>query len=388
MGKPYGLPQRFWWTVIASALCLFVLWSTAVPMSMWANPLNEKQQELQRVEQEKAATVKQLNQTKNQERSLTAELNALERQLEQAENELAVLNNKLQSTENDLRQTTADLKKAEEELTEQTNLLGERLRAMQENGAVSYIEVLLTSGDFSDLLNRIDLMKEIVAQDVTLMEDIKKKQTEIENKKRDLEKKKVELLAVQGSVRSKRESIEVASRSKQRLLANIYQEKAAYEKALNELERTSRELELAIRRLQSPNDPAAVVKGKGAMAWPTAGPITSYFGYRTHPVYGTKRLHAGLDIGAPHGQTVVAAADGTVIMADWYGGYGKAVVIDHGGGISTLYGHNSALLVSAGQKVTRGQAIAKVGSTGVSTGPHCHFEVRVNGTPQDPLGWL
>ena len=124
------------------------------------------------------------------------------------------------------------------------------------------------------------------------------------------------------------------------------------------------------------------------MIWPADGPITSYYGYRTHPIHGVRKLHTGLDIGAGHGQTVVAAADGTVIMSDWYGGYGQTVVIDHGGGISTLYAHNSALLVSVGQTVSQGQAIARVGSTGVSTGPHCHFEVRVNGVPEDPLGWL
>ena len=180
----------------------------------------------------------------------------------------------------------------------------------------------------------------------------------------------------------------MASRSKKRLLTDIHQEKSVYEKALNELERTSRELEQAIRRLQSPDDPAIVTKGKGAMAWPTAGPITSYYGYRTHPIHGTRKLHTGLDISAPHNQAVMTATDSTVIMSDWYGGYGQTIVIDHGGGVSTLYGHNSSLVVGVGQQVVRGQTVAKIGSTGVSTGPHCHFEVRVNGTPEDPLGWL
>ncbi|MFY9188851.1 MAG: peptidoglycan DD-metalloendopeptidase family protein [bacterium] len=379
---------RCWLASMAMVLCLVALWTAAVPAWGQANPLDEKQRELRQVEEKKAATSQQLQQAKKQERNLTAELNTLERQLEEAEHELAVLNQKMQTTEHNLCQTEAELKKTEAELAEQIDILGERLRAMQENGSVSYIEVLLSSGDFSDLLNRFDLLKEIVAQDVVLMESIKKKQAEIEVQKQALEKKRAELLSLQGSVRTKKQTIESRSRARGELLAQITNEKKAYEQALNELERTSRELELAIRRLQSPDDPATVVRGKGAMAWPTAGSITSYFGYRTHPVFGTRRLHSGLDIAASYGQTVVAAADGTVIMSGSYGGYGKAVIIDHGGGTSTLYGHNSALLVKVGQKVQRGQAIAKAGSTGVSTGPHLHFEVRVNGTPEDPLGWL
>ncbi|NLG86493.1 MAG: hypothetical protein GX489_04670, partial [Firmicutes bacterium] len=219
--------KHFLWAGVVLALSFFVFMSVAVPALSWANPLDEKQKELQQVEQKKAATAQQLNQTKKQERNLTTELNTLERQLEQAENELASLNQKMQVTENDLRQTTAELQKAETELAEQTDILGERLRAMQENGTVSYIEVLLSSGDFGDLLNRIDLMKEIIAQDVTLMENIKKKQAEIAIKKHDLEKKKAQLVTLQGSVRTKKENIEVASRSKQRVLTDIVKQKEA-----------------------------------------------------------------------------------------------------------------------------------------------------------------
>ncbi|NMA54945.1 MAG: peptidoglycan DD-metalloendopeptidase family protein [Firmicutes bacterium] len=378
----------YWLLTASLVLCLLVASMTVVPIYGQANPLSEKQQELREVERKKEATSKQLDQIKKQEQSLTAELNKLDRQLEQAENELAVLNKKIQDTETKLHQTEAELKKTEEELQEQTDILGERLRAMQENGAVTYLEVLLSSGDFSDLLNRLDLLKEIVAQDVALMESIEQKRAEVAAKKMALEQKQAELLSLHGSVRTQKQTIESRSRERAEILARIKNDKQAYEQALNELERTSRELEQAIRRLQSPGDPTSLVRGKGAMIWPADGPITSYYGYRTHPIHGVRKLHTGLDIGAGHGQTVVAAADGTVIMSDWYGGYGQTVVIDHGGGISTLYAHNSALLVSVGQTVSQGQAIARVGSTGVSTGPHCHFEVRVNGVPEDPLGWL
>ena len=152
------------------------------------------------------------------------------------------------------------------------------------------------------------------------------------------------------------------------------------------LVKQARELETEILRKQSNN--GEYVGGK--MLWPVPGHtrISSYFGYRIHPIFKTKKLHTGLDIPAPTGSSVVAAADGTVISSGVLGGYGNAVLIDHGGGIVTLYGHNSSLLVSEGQKVKKGDQISRAGSTGFSTGPHVHFEVRRNGKYEDPIPWV
>ncbi len=130
------------------------------------------------------------------------------------------------------------------------------------------------------------------------------------------------------------------------------------------------------------------VQGSGAMLWPLAGEITSDFGWRTHPISGAQSFHSGIDIGGDYGEPIYAAQAGTVEYAGWISGYGNAVIINHGGGISTLYGHCQALLVSTGQSVAQGELIAECGSTGNSTGPHCHFEVRVNGEPVNPLGYL
>jgi murein DD-endopeptidase MepM/ murein hydrolase activator NlpD len=134
---------------------------------------------------------------------------------------------------------------------------------------------------------------------------------------------------------------------------------------------------------------AAPAKAPGRLLIPVPGaPITSPYGYRIHPIYGTSILHTGIDYGADEGTPIRAAADGVVVSAGWYGGYGNATIIDHGGGIATLYGHQSSMAVSAGQKVTQGQTIGRVGCTGNCTGPHVHFEVRVNGDPVDPAGYI
>ncbi|HHW15275.1 MAG TPA: peptidoglycan DD-metalloendopeptidase family protein [Firmicutes bacterium] len=171
------------------------------------------------------------------------------------------------------------------------------------------------------------------------------------------------------------------------MLRRIQSERQAYEAALDEWEQTARQLESFIRGQQKrgPASPQATAK---RMLWPVRGAVTSEYGYRVHPILKTRRYHSGLDIAVPYGTPVVAAAGGTVILSGWVGGYGKTVIIDHGGGISTLYGHNSTLLVSVGQTVRAGQTIAKAGSTGLSTGPHVHFEVRQNGQPTDPRAWL
>jgi murein DD-endopeptidase MepM/ murein hydrolase activator NlpD len=126
----------------------------------------------------------------------------------------------------------------------------------------------------------------------------------------------------------------------------------------------------------------------GGFVRPVAGPITSPFGYRIHPIYGTSILHAGVDIGADSGTPIKAAQAGVVVSAGWISGYGNATIIDHGGGVTTLYGHQSALGVSAGDKVSQGQTIGRVGCTGSCTGPHLHFEVRINGTPVDPMPYI
>ena len=161
---------------------------------------------------------------------------------------------------------------------------------------------------------------------------------------------------------------------------------------LEDLEAESKALNSEIQRLQAEQAAknGTSTKAPGAYVWPcpSSRTITSNYGYRVHPVTGAKKLHSGMDIGASYGAAVVAAASGTVIMSKYYGGYGNCIIIDHGGGVSTLYGHMSSLVAKTGQTVSAGETIGKVGSTGVSTGNHLHFEVRINGSTVNPANYV
>ncbi|HBS58710.1 MAG TPA: peptidase M23, partial [Firmicutes bacterium] len=183
-------------------------------------------------------------------------------------------------------------------------------------------------------------------------------------------------------------TVDAKRREQQNMLDNVLTEKNTAEQAYAELEETSRNIERMIQQMQNPAANRAQARASGVLIWPAAGQITSPFGWRMHPVFGTQKFHTGIDIGADYGDAVAAADSGVVIHADWLGGYGKAVIIDHGNGLQTLYAHNSELLVYEGQAVRKGQTISRVGSTGYSTGPHLHFEVRQNGTPTNPMAYL
>ncbi|HHV71552.1 MAG TPA: peptidoglycan DD-metalloendopeptidase family protein [Clostridia bacterium] len=369
-----------------------VLVITAISGTAFADKLEETKNQLQKVEQQIKQQQNLLNQTKKQEKNVLAELESLENSIEKLEKELADLDNKLKQTETQVAQTENEIAQTEQELEQKIEILNQRLRDIYENGNVSYLEVILGAESFSDFVNRMEYLQLIFKQDVTLFEEVKAAKEALEAKKQELEKQKREILAMKTEASNKKAERELQVASRGKILEQIRTDKETYERMLDELEQTSRELELLIRQLQgdTANTPSQV---SGKMAWPTAGRISSYYGMRTHPIFKTKKMHTGLDIAAPSGQNIVAAESGKVIYSSlstgsWMGGYGNTVIIDHGGGISTLYGHTSKVLVRQGETVKRGQVIAKVGSTGNSTGPHLHFEVRVNGVPKDPLGWL
>ena len=288
-----------------------------------------------------------------------------------------------------------ELALAAQRLRWQEQIFARRVVQTYKAGDVDYLSMLLNAGSYEDMLTRVRFIRDLVDSDNTLVGSLAeardavalaKRQAAVETRRakglRDqLKHKNDQLVALKSEQLSVAAATRQARREKTTALARVERDIRTWEAPAAQLARESAALAGVIRGQQGDG------KFSGALAWPVAGPITSPFGWRVHPIFHVRKLHTGIDIGAGYGVPIHAADGGRVIYATWMSGYGNTVVIDHGGGISTLYAHQSSFAVGGGL-VSKGQVIGYVGSTGYSTGPPLHFEVRVNGNPVDPLGYL
>lgn len=268
------------------------------------------------------------------------------------------------------------------------------------HGQLNYLEVITGAKSFSDFANRLELLKRVIRSDYNLILEIQNQKAQIEAKEEQLEKDKARLDALAQEAQKAQSQIAAKKAEQQKVLDDAKDNKAAAAQMEQDLIAESKRVHNLIQeRLrqqeaarqaasQSGGEAPSYTQGSGVLSWPCNGPITSPYGYRVHPIFGTTIYHSGIDIGVDYGTPIHSADSGTVIYAGWISGYGNAVIIDHGNGMQTLYGHNQSLNVSEGQSVSKGQVIAFAGSTGNSTGPHCHFEVQVNGSAVDPMGYL
>ncbi|HEX4013073.1 MAG TPA: peptidoglycan DD-metalloendopeptidase family protein [Candidatus Cybelea sp.] len=302
------------------------------------------------------------------------------------------------STQRRIDWNTTQLDAARRSLRLHDEMLKRRLVDIYEYGNLSYVNALLAARSFSDFVERWEDLRLLIAANeravrarkaaearvASIQAQLERTQLELQQEQQAQEEARSQLDSLAGERKNLVELAAVRRRSVASQVAEMEDLSAAEEAALESLIR-EREQELAAQRRAAGIAGGTESAGAaGAFSWPVTGTITSPFGWRSNPFGGSPEFHQGLDIAAPSGTTVTAAAGGTVIMAQWYGGYGNYILIDHGGGYSTGYGHLSAMYVAAGQAVQRGQAIGAVGSTGQSTGPHLHFEVRIGGKPVDP----
>jgi murein DD-endopeptidase MepM/ murein hydrolase activator NlpD len=295
----------------------------------------------------------------------------------------------ISEAEENLRINMIALEEAEKEYSRQRELFKTRLKVMYQNSSTSKLETLLESKSLVDFYERIQYMSIISRNDSEIVNDLNAAKLDVEYKRQKMKEAK-EVLEQRAAEKQKRLTSLKASRSAlEEELQRSTKELTQLEKDIDKQIAESKRLNSIIKQLSQSTKKYA----GGSMTWPCPSSynITSYYGTRKHPILRKYKMHTGIDIGAAAGSSIVAANSGTVIMSqyDRSGGYGNMVVIDHGGGITTLYAHASKLLVKVGDEVKVGQVIAKVGSTGLSTGPHLHFEVRVNGVTKNPLsGYL
>ena len=368
------------------AIAVLLLFFSFAMTPVWADELENKQQELLNIQQQMEEQQRRAEQARRKERSVSEQLRHIQGELDSAQGEFDAINDQLEHTEEQIRSNVELSARLVKRLEAQTKTLHRRLRDIYKNGQVNYLDVLFGAKDFNDFVSRMDILKKILAYDNALIQGTRSDRAALAKAKEQLEADRGKIVELRKLAAIKRDQVASRRQERQGVLNAATYERETAEQAYRELIETSKEIEQMIRRIQSGEK--NVGGSTGTMLWPAEGEITSPFGWRTHPIFGTQRLHTGIDIGADYGDTVRAADGGVVIHSDWMGGYGNAVIIDHGNGISTLYAHNSQLLVSEGQAVAKGQAISRVGSTGYSTGPHLHFEVRQNGSPVNPLNFL
>lgn len=367
-------------------LALSLLISLSVTGTALADDLEDQLADLQRQAEEQQAKT---NEASAKVENVSERLRQIQEELRVATAEYKEVKGQLDSVEDKISDNTELLEKTEADLKVKNKKLQQRVRDIYINGQISYVDVLFGAKDFADLMTRMDVLKRIIKHDYDLIMKVKEEKATVENTRAQLEKDKAEAEVLVADAQAKKAKVEDKESEQQVLLDQAIYDRDTSERMYEEIMAASQEVANMIRRSQmSSAGYSGAPAGAGGMIWPISGPITSEFGWRTHPIFGTARFHSGLDIGGDYGMPIYAAAGGTVIYAGWISGYGNAVIIDHGGGVTTLYGHNDSLNVSEGENVAQGQVIAMCGSTGNSTGPHCHFEVRENGEPVSPYGYL
>ena len=372
-----------------AALVAALLLGTQLSASVsWAETIEEKRAQLDEIQQKLGEKDAQLEDKKKEISNAMERLILTQEELAEAKRKLAAIESRQQALSIKIRQNEAALAAKQKEYDKSRSVYKKRLRDIYENGQVNYLDVLLGAADFRDFSSRMYLLQRVIRRDFALIDRLEEQREALLPQKAELDDIRKQLAAAHAESQKEKEIVAQKTVERQKLYEQALAEKAQLDAEYEELQRNSQEITAMIQRMEQEGRMMPQAGGTGQLAWPVNGEITSPFGWRVHPIWGTQIFHAGLDIGADYGDPVHAADSGTVVFAGWMGGYGNAVMIDHGGGMVTLYGHNSSITVGEGEQVSKGQTIALAGSTGNSTGPHCHFEVRIHGEVVSPLQYL
>ena len=380
--------------IVSIVLMLVLMCAYTVPtLAVTQQELQNQKKEAQEQKEEAESQKKEVTAEKN---SVLDEISELSAQISQYEDEIDELNEKIDSLETSISDKEDEISQLEKETKEKQDLLIERLVAMYEEGQTTYLDVLLSSADITSLISNYYRIEELASADQSVIDSIIEKQQETETAKQELEQEKNEVNESKQEVEEKNESLQSAKDAKETKVASLSTEEKKLQDSIDEFNDAIKEADAEIKKLTQNTSSSGGSGGysgsfKGVLEWPLSysyNIITSIFGNRTAPTAGASSNHGAIDIGVRY-VPVYAPADGKVIIARALSGYGNYIMIDHGNGYYTGFGHLSAYNVSEGDIVSTGQQIATSGNTGVSTGPHLHYEVYIGGTSKsnrvDPL---
>lgn len=371
--------------MVTAALLLAVAVGAGMQEAIAASsaPLSSRQEELSRLQRQLETERQRLRQVRHRERRMADEVQRLDRQREATEEQLRHLAIQLRRVRLRTRAAAVELARAEAALAQRRDLLASRVVDLHRSGRAGYLDVVFRATSFPEFVARSRLVGAVMREDTRLISAYARDRDRTAALREELVAQQAQLQEVARLTRERELELSEQVSAKRRILEAIIHERAAAEQAVRETEEDSASVQALIQRLQGG---AALAREStmAALIWPLRGPVTSRFGFRRHPLFRRHHFHTGVDISAPRGTPVPAAHAGKVLFAGWYGGYGKLVILDHGDGVSTLYGHLSRISVRTGQSVSRRQVIGHVGSTGYSTGPHLHYEIRRNGRPVNP----
>ncbi|BDA68239.1 Peptidase M23B [Calothrix sp. PCC 7716] len=401
--KAIYIPKRWnhlrFTLVLLSVLCVILIWFPALSLQTQTKniSIDALQKQQQQLKLQRGQVSQERNRLDNLQNVAQDRLNNLEQNLQTTTTQIQDSENRLKQATERLEQLQVDLSESERSFNAKQEATVGRLRFLQRSTASHGWTVLLQSRSINDFLSRRRHLKMVYQADQQILAKLTEEANRIVEQKTDVEQVKNEISLIRQQLLAQKSDYQSQAASQSELIDRLNNDRLALAAAQTQLEQDSIAIgnliqqKIAAQKAREAAEKAIgkrFTEGTGIFGFPSDAPISSPFGYRTHPVLGYRRLHTGIDFAGAYGSPIRAADNGTVIFAGWYGGYGNAVIISHGKGITTLYGHSSQLYVSEGQTVQRGQHIAATGSTGLSTGPHLHFEVRRDGTPTDPAPYL
>ncbi|MGL4913156.1 MAG: murein hydrolase activator EnvC family protein [Romboutsia sp.] len=354
---------------------------TACTVLFTANFIYADDKEQQKIDEK-------LTENRQEQTTLEGKIKELDSKIAGIEKNINNTNDKITKLDSEIETTKSEIENLENKIKKNEKDLGKRLKAINNNYSIGYMKVILSSTSVSDFFNNVYIVREVVEQDKEILKELDKNKLEIEKKESDLNNKKQEQEDLKLVLEQDNNIVQGDKSELEALKRELETEENGLEEELERLAAESAAKQAAENGMNSGDDLSGVIISSGSWPVPGYSRVSSPYGYRLHPVLNVQKMHTGVDIPAPTGTPVMAVDSGTITYSGVQGSYGNTIMIQHDDGKVSLYAHNSVLVASVGQRVEKGQVVSKIGSTGRSTGPHLHFEIRINGKHTNPLPYI